>query len=129
VAARHGSPKGGLVPRLPLALAVPGAVEFISPSASTPDLDKDVDGAPLRFRVMRNILGTTPVPRVTDWAIVEDLLVAIGEELCSAHKALKYEEWHMAMKDELASIEENQTWSLVNLPKGHRNIGLKWFSN
>ena len=30
------------------------------------------------------------------------------------------------MLEEMASIEENKTWSLVNLPKGHRAIGLKW---
>jgi hypothetical protein len=30
----------------------------------------------------------------------------------------------MVMRDELASIEENHTWSLVNLLKGHRAIGL-----
>jgi hypothetical protein len=30
------------------------------------------------------------------------------------------------MKEEMTSIEENMTWSLVNLPKGHHAIGLKW---
>jgi hypothetical protein len=30
------------------------------------------------------------------------------------------------MKEELTSIEENETLSLVHLPKGHRAIGLKW---
>ena len=30
------------------------------------------------------------------------------------------------MTEELGSIEENQTWSLVDLPSGHNAIGLKW---
>jgi hypothetical protein len=30
------------------------------------------------------------------------------------------------MIEELQSIKENKTWSLVTLPKGHRPIGLKW---
>jgi hypothetical protein len=30
------------------------------------------------------------------------------------------------MLDEMASIEDNDTWSLVDLPSGHRPIGLKW---
>jgi hypothetical protein len=30
------------------------------------------------------------------------------------------------MKEELRSIEENQTWVLVDLPLGHKPIGLKW---
>ena len=34
-----------------------------------------------------------------------------------------------AMIEELQSIKENNTWSLVTLPKGHRPIGLKWVYN
>jgi hypothetical protein len=30
------------------------------------------------------------------------------------------------MVDELHSIEENCTWDVVDLPFGHRPIGLKW---
>ena len=30
------------------------------------------------------------------------------------------------MMEEMASIEQNKTWKLVNLPHGHRPIGLKW---
>jgi hypothetical protein len=30
------------------------------------------------------------------------------------------------MRDELASIKENNTWSLTNLPIGHKPIGVKW---
>jgi hypothetical protein len=30
------------------------------------------------------------------------------------------------MLDELTSIEQNQTWTLVPLPPGHKAIGLKW---
>ncbi|KAK1423984.1 hypothetical protein QVD17_19295 [Tagetes erecta] len=35
-------------------------------------------------------------------------------------------EWIKAMKDELNSIEKNNTWVLVNPPNGVRTIGLKW---
>ena len=30
------------------------------------------------------------------------------------------------MREEMDSIEENCTWSLVDPPSGHRPIGLKW---
>jgi hypothetical protein len=30
------------------------------------------------------------------------------------------------MDSELQSINKNKTWSLVNLPAGHKSIGLKW---
>lgn len=39
---------------------------------------------------------------------------------------MKIKEWRMAMLEEMVSIEENHTWSLVDLPKGHWAIGLKW---
>jgi hypothetical protein len=34
--------------------------------------------------------------------------------------------WVAAMEEELASIRDNKTWSLAELPHGHRAIGLKW---
>ena len=34
--------------------------------------------------------------------------------------------WRAAMIEEMACIESNETWSLCNLPAGHRPIGLKW---
>ena len=30
------------------------------------------------------------------------------------------------MEEEMKSIRDNETWSLVELPRGHRAIGLKW---
>ncbi|CAI7778088.1 unnamed protein product, partial [Closterium sp. NIES-54] len=36
------------------------------------------------------------------------------------------EEWKKAMESELKSIEENDTWELVELPEGHKAITSKW---
>ena len=30
------------------------------------------------------------------------------------------------MQEELAAIEKNQTWDLVELPEGNKVVGLKW---
>jgi hypothetical protein len=104
-----------------------------SPSMSvTPDMvksvtpDNNANNAPHRFRAMRNILGVAPASWLTDRSIIENLLAAIGEQPGTMDESLKAKEWHVAMKDELTSIEENETWSQVHLPKGHRAIGLKW---
>ncbi|KAL0427371.1 UNVERIFIED_CONTAM: Retrovirus-related Pol polyprotein from transposon RE1 [Sesamum latifolium] len=34
-------------------------------------------------------------------------------------------EWESAMKDEIVALEKNNTWSVVDLPKGKRAIGSK----
>ncbi|CAI7782320.1 unnamed protein product [Closterium sp. NIES-54] len=36
------------------------------------------------------------------------------------------EEWKKAMESELKSIEENNTWELVELPEGRKAITSKW---
>ncbi|GJS30316.1 zinc finger, CCHC-type containing protein [Tanacetum coccineum] len=48
------------------------------------------------------------------------------EEPVTYAEASKRREWVKAMDSELASIEKNNTWSLVNLPKNRKAIGLKW---
>jgi hypothetical protein len=98
----------------------------VSPLVDTPDLDVGTDDAPLHFRTMRNILSLAPMLRLVDRGIVEDLLAAIGEEPAFVEEALKTKEWHTATKEEMGSIQENERWSRVHLPKGHHVIGLKW---
>jgi hypothetical protein len=54
-------------------------------------------------------------------------LCLFGLEEPSSHvEALQSESWKNAMQEELIAIEENGTWKLCDLPKGHRPIGLKW---
>ena len=48
------------------------------------------------------------------------------EEPANFDQAKGEESWQRAMQEEMSSIQENNTWSLVNLPDGQRAIGLKW---
>ncbi|KAL5827278.1 hypothetical protein ACOSQ3_019112 [Xanthoceras sorbifolium] len=41
-------------------------------------------------------------------------------------EAVEKEEWCKAMKKEILAIKRNETWKLVDLPKGKNVIGLKW---
>ena len=34
--------------------------------------------------------------------------------------------WKMAMKEEMDSLEKNETWNLVELPKDSKVVGCKW---
>jgi hypothetical protein len=52
--------------------------------------------------------------------------MAEGKEHSSFSQVEKEASWRQAMSEELASIEDNNTWDLVDLPTGHKPIGLKW---
>jgi hypothetical protein len=103
-----------------------GTPEFVSLPMASPDIDDEAKDAPLRFRRMDNVLGPTPLPGLVDKEFMVELLATIGDELATAEEALRDERWHQAMLDELGSIRENRTWTLVDLPKGHKPIGVKW---
>ncbi|XP_073221583.1 uncharacterized protein [Cicer arietinum] len=56
-----------------------------------------------------------------DWA---KALMAESEPV-NTEEALSESKWVCAMKEELESIEGNNTWMLVDLPKGKKGIGVK----
>jgi hypothetical protein len=113
-------PTRGSEPHTPPVPEAPGAVEHVTPPIDTPDLDEEADGAPLRFKTLADLLGTSPRRNAYDTQLREELLAAIGDEPTTAEEALKTEEWRAAMMEELGSIKENKTWSFVDLPRGKR---------
>ena len=48
--------------------------------------------------------------------------VTVIEALASSDK----EKWRIAMQKEMKSIQENDVWALVELPKGRKTVGSKW---
>ena len=56
----------------------------------------------------------------------ERLLMIINNEPWSFEDAKELKVWVEACKDEIFSIEKNDTWDLVELPAGIKPIGLKW---
>jgi hypothetical protein len=89
------------------------------------NLDADHnDDAPLRFCIMSDILAT---PGFTPRALVaKELHVVSSDEPTSFTKAERSPSWRKAMMEEMDSIEENGTWSLVDLPRGRKPIRVKW---
>jgi hypothetical protein len=97
-------------------------VEFISPPDSFTDTldDGDDPGNPHRFRMVADLMdkGAAAPP--------QGKRLFLMDEPESFDDAEPHECWRQAMLDELASIEENDSWMLTDLPPGHRPIGLKW---
>jgi hypothetical protein len=83
------------------------------------DADHD-DDALLRFRSMSDILVT---PRFLPRALVaKELHVVSSEEPTSFSEAECSPSWRKAMMELMDSIEENGTWSLIDLPHGRKSI-------
>lgn len=55
-----------------------------------------------------------------------ELMLLSIEEPTSYRQAVQETEWKKAMQTEIDSIERNKTWTLTELPPGHKAIGLKW---
>lgn len=104
----------------------PPPIEFVSPPSSSPDLDNDHDDAPVRFRRLDDVLGEAAVPGLAPRVLGDELLAVSAEEPTTFAAAEREPCWRAAMVEELRSIEDNSTWEAINLPTGHRAIGLKW---
>jgi hypothetical protein len=95
------SPHQAPGPNTLMSSSMPSSVEFVLPLVSTLDLDVNADDAPRRFRTMQNILGSNPLV-----APIEGWLKTCLQPLKRNQNQVK-KEWHAAMVEELASIEEN----------------------
>ena len=51
---------------------------------------------------------------------------SLGHEPTTYAEAAKKECWRDAMRKEIQALEENGTWTLVDLPPGKKAIGSKW---
>jgi hypothetical protein len=81
------------------------------------------DDAPLRLHNISDILATPGfVPRAL---VAEELHVVSSNERTSFAETERSPSWRKAMMEEMDSIEENGTWSLVDLPPGRKPIGVK----
>ncbi|CAM8989664.1 unnamed protein product [Rhodiola kirilowii] len=77
---------------------------------------------PMRMRTLSDLYNTTE-PIQLEYS---GLCLLGAEEPTTFPEAEKEEKWRCAMKEEMDSIHNNQTWSLVDLPDQQEAIGLKW---
>lgn len=76
---------------------------------------------PVRFISVSDIYENTDVIELE-----EELLLLSVEEPVYYQQAVNENSWKEAMRKEIEAIERNNTWKLVELPSGHKPIGLKW---
>jgi hypothetical protein len=87
------------------------------------DADHD-DDTSLCFRSMSIILATLVFALRA--LVAEELHVVSSDEPASFAEAEHNTSWRKKMMEEMDSIEENDTWSLIDLPPDHKPIGVKW---
>jgi hypothetical protein len=84
-------------------------------------------GEPLRYRTIENLLCDQPVSGLVphdleaQWHLARD-----DREPQSFAEAERYVTWRAAMQSEMDVVEKNDTWELVDLPRGHSAVTLKW---
>lgn len=90
--------------------------------------------APQNERPRRHVEVPT---RLHDYELFQDSEIGNDGELIhmtlladvspvSFDEAIVNKTWRKAMKEELVSIEKNETWELVELPANKRPISVKW---
>ena len=75
------------------------------------------DGMP-RYRSIQSLCKATN--------LIEEECHISFEEPTTYSKASQEEAWRKAIEEEIASIEKNDTWTLVTAPKAFKPIGVKW---
>jgi hypothetical protein len=131
VSSRHGAQgaSASAPPSAPGASATTPAIpEFVTPLADDDDrLDAAHGDTPVRYRKVDNLFGgEEPVPGLAPRNLESELHLTSTGEPCSFAEAERDKAWQAAMREEIESVERNNTWELVDLPHGHRPIGLKW---
>ena len=68
----------------------------------------------------------TPLPFHHEFGYAATTNVDEPKTYAEALQSTDHEKWVEAMKEEMNSLEENETWTVTDLPPGRRAIGSKW---
>jgi hypothetical protein len=103
-------------------------VKFATPlSHDEEHIDAYHDGEPLQYRMMENLLDDQPVLGLVPHDLEAQLHLACDDgEPRSFMEVERHAAWRAAMQSEMDAVEKNRTWELVDLPRGHSAITLKW---
>ena len=107
-----------------------------SPEGTTEETEIERDGEQAtqeQPRPLRRSSRTVVPPSRYGWEDEDDhvsyaLFTEVGDP-CSYREAIEADDsdrWMTAIQQEMESLEKNQTWDLVPLPRGSRAIGCRW---
>lgn len=68
--------------------------------------------------MLQNIFNNTNTVEMD----VDELYLLVGDEPTNFAEVEPHACWRHAMLEEMESIEENDTWSLIDLPVGHHPL-------
>jgi hypothetical protein len=112
---------------LTLARVKHNPVEFATPLSHDEErIDTYHDGEPLRYRMMKDLLGDQPMSGLVPHDLEAQLHLACDdEEPRSFTEVERHVAWRAVMQSEMDTIEKNRTWELADLSRGHHAITLK----
>ena len=58
--------------------------------------------------------------------LANEFMEELPNTICELKKREDWNKWEVAINEELNSLKENDTWSLVKLPEGRKPVGCKW---
>ncbi|KAK1364927.1 hypothetical protein POM88_040488 [Heracleum sosnowskyi] len=103
-----------------------GSTPPTPPSNSPPNSSSSSSSSespPRKTRSMADLYGATR--RILEDEFVDFALYANADPV-AFEDAAKENKWRQAMDQEIDAIERNETWELVEAPKGKKSIGVKW---
>lgn len=109
-------------------IASPTSVHFVTPPPTmSPFVAAKYRGEALRFCTVVDFVNNASPPGLANREL-DDLELHLGsvKEQPSFAAAKEDECWRAAMLEEMASIEENSPWELVDPLIGCHPVGLKW---
>ncbi|GAA0158980.1 transmembrane signal receptor [Lithospermum erythrorhizon] len=106
----------------------PSSDSLAAPRAASPVLipAECLDEEGVGSRSATSVEWGSNEPRMGDEDNLRVDVEEMGREPRSFKEAMKFPQWHEAMKKEIEALEDNRTWSVVQLPEGKKALGTQW---
>ncbi|XP_033145473.1 uncharacterized protein LOC103839411 isoform X1 [Brassica rapa] len=101
-------------------------VLFQNDDHDTSSGDEETSKAPKKFKSMVDIMEMAPRVELDEAAQAIETCLHANEEPYTYDEACGTKEWREEMNEEIAMIEKNKTWKLVDKPKKKNVISVKW---